>query len=1112
MSFRRSAAVALAAAAAAALAGCPPKVEQQAPPSELVIAAFNAPVKPGPVDPLTNPNVVPTPNDLALQAWPTLTDPALAAQKALLQAFVAAGGFPSDQAVPISIPVKRLTYHAGANRYEVQAPPALQPCADPSVLATTGSSRGVVVLRIDVNPPVVQDVEIDPGSCTTGQLGLVKMADATGSRAWKPGRYVFALRTGAVKTTTGHGVGPDQGIALVAPNKDLANPNNQPPGGLPASLVPQLEAVRASLWHPTDWNDAGGFWVPTIPASGVAGAFPAVAKYIPADQVAAIATFEVAGNPASGAPPSPVIPVDAESGIAPLPIDLLRTANHGTTIAFNPAFGPAAEGLTTLDGFSTTAMMLAQVTFPLDASTVNGSTVHVFKIRGGTISRLKELKQELGIFAATSGAAGDPTHAEYVAEPNAITTTTGNQVVPGVPCAVVGTPPGTGRCSVAIGLQPAVGAPVGAPFGTINLPPLEEDTDYAVVITTSVKDMIGRPFQKSTVAKLLIDPGFDAIATSSVDGTSLLAGISDETATALQKMREQLVPVLAAFRGLPVQLGGGKTDADVALAYTFRTQSVKKTSLSLVGLPYGPYGAGIASEDPAVLTTLTPAVAAAQYGFDVSILPTAAVPEIAEVKMRTVSLLLASQNQGAFDPDHLSSELVTAVVAIPDRASVTGACPDAFVGGAYAALGITNCAPLVVFEHGITDSKAHVLLIAGALAQRGFVVVGIDQALRGDRSYCSGSGANAKAAADQMCCPAALCGVASTCSFKDNLSTSVDFDASGNKIQIGVCETAPGVRGRMLSYKASCYANPFLADGVTPNPACLSPKGTAYASANRLLSLNFFRLRDTFRQDVVDQSALVRAFAPIGPSADAFAAYLAGKYQMAVDFQKVYVVGHSGGAISGTQTLALNPRISRAVTYASGATFVDIANNPTSHFHKVLVGLLPPGQGEGTPGFLKLLQVAKWILDPAEPANYAPFVRSGALPPSWDQTPLPSPFAFPPFDTTPLNAFWPSQPAREMLTQISFCDTTVPNEQNTFYAAMLGLTLPPTPGTTASGRVQWYSQTAAASSCGTDAVNHGNIIDFALYGRTDPTLTQQAQSFAAGFLQTPANVVTPVTP
>jgi hypothetical protein len=1093
MSFRRSAALAL--AAAALVSGCAKQVDQQPSPNEIVVAAFNSPVCSDP-NPLLCPTLVPTPNDLALQAAPTLQPP-LVAQKALLQAFVAAGGFPNDQAVGITIPIRKLTFDAASSLYVLSAK-AQAPVVDTTSLVTTGAARNVVVLKIDSGTAVEQAVEVDAANCTTGQIAFVKAASPSGSRVWAPGRYVFALRGGSVKTTTGLLVDADQAIALVWPNKDLSNPNNQPPGGLDPALVAKIEPVRKALWNPVDWGNVGGYWScgpnPADPGNcpvvaGGIGAFPAVASYFPPDQVAVIGTFEVAGNPAA-AFPAPFVPVDSASGVAPLPVDLLRTANSGTTIAFNPSFGPAAQGLTTLNGFSTTAMMLAQVTFPVDATTVNGSTVHVFKIQGGNITRLKELKQEIAIFQITSGTSGDPLGAAYVAEPDPITTTAGKLVAAGVPCMST-------RCSGVIGLQPAAGAVVGAPFGTINMPPLEEETDYAVVITTFVKDMAGRPFQRSTVAKMLIDPGFDPVATSSVNGKSLLAGVSDETATALQKMRQQLVPVLGAFEAMPLLFGGGKTSADVAMAYTFRTQSVKKpayasnypSSVSLVGLPYAMTGApllaGIASEDPAVVTTYAPSQAGTLWGFDANALPTAAVPEVAEVKLRTVSLLLASQNQGAFDPAHLSSELVTAIVAIPDRASVTGACPDAFVGGAYSGAGITNCAPLVVFEHGITTSKSDVLLLAASLASRGFVVAAIDQAMRGDRSYCSGSGPTAQAQANQMCCPGALCGVASSCHFYANMSSSVDVDSLGNPIQIGLCETAPGVRGKMLSHRID-------------NDAVFSPKGTAVASANRLLTLNFFRLRDVFRQDVVDESALVMSLAPIGPGADAFAAYLRTKYGVAVDFTKVYLAAHSGGAISGTQTMAVNPRISRAVTYASGATFVDIASNPDSHFHDTLVALLPPGSGEGTPGYLKLLQVAKWVLDPAEPANYAPYIVNGGLP---------SPFSFAPFNTTPLNAFWPSQPnPRPVLTQLSLCDSTVPNPQNLYYAGMLGLTAPATPGTFTAGRVQWFSQTSNAT-CPADAVHHGNLIDFAV-----PTLTAQAQSYMGGFLASPGDVVTPVLP
>lgn len=1072
MHFRRSAAALL--AAAALFSGCK-KVSQEPSPTELVIAAFNSAVVPG------GAAAIPTPNDLALQAAPTL--PA-SAQRALLQAFVSAGGFPGDQAVGITIPIKRLALDASTGAYVLSTPPAV----DPTTL-TTGAAPTFVVLRIDVDPPELQAVQVDAANCTTGQIALQKAPSRSGSRAWAPGRYAFALRGGAggPRTTSGHVIDADQVIALVAPNKDLSNPNNQPPGGLPSALVARLEPVRAALWQPVDWNASGGLWTANAANPSGWGAFPAVAPYIPAEEVAVIGTFEIAaGASAVAGVPMPTVPVDAASGIAPLPLDLLRTASSGTNIAYNAAFGPAAQGLTTLDGFSTTAMLLAQVSFPVDAETVNGSTVHLYRLSGGTATRLKELKQELAIYRRSMGAAGEPAAAAYVAEPTALTTTAGGSVAAGVVCppAVAGVR--SGVCAGVIGLQPAVTAATGTALGTFYLPPLEEATDYAVVITTSVHDMLGRPLQKSTVGKILVDPGFDPVATSSVNGVSLLAGISNETATALRKMREQLVPVLGQL-----QVDTGATAADVVLAYTFRTQSgITATgpvnAVKLAAVPYGkPVGI---SPDPDAVSTFTPEEIAAAYGVDSTVLTApGTIAELAEVKFQTVSWLLESQNSGAFDPYHATTETTTALVVVPQPALVTGACPPA--ASPYTA---ANCAPLVVFEHGLGSAKAEVLPIAGALAARGFVVVAADLPMHGERSYCSGSGPNAQAAADQMCCSAAMCGTAHTCAFKANLTSPVDRDANG-VVQIGVCESAPGVRGRML-------------DRRVDDAAVTSPKGIARASANRFLSLNFFRVRDALRQDVIDVSARVKAFAPVGKSADAFATYLEQQHGIAVDHTQVYWIGHSGGVFAGAASLAVNPRITRAVAYAGGATAMDVFANEDSSYHATLITLLAgAGIAEGSAEYLKLLQVGKWILDPAEPANFARFVVPAA-------TPLPSPFA-----GTPYAALWGTQPTREVLTQISACDGTVPNAQNQLLSGLLGRTdtgailsgyavqsLPF--ASTGTSHAQWFSQ-STTGACPADAVGHSNPWDF-----SSPSLASQAQGFMGGFLASPASLVTPVVP
>lgn len=1058
MHFRRSAALALAAAAAALVSGCK-KVDREPSPNDFVVAAFASPV-------------IPNPNDLSLAAIPTL--PA-SAQRTLLQAFANAGGFPSDQAVSLTIPFIRYAYDPGQNRY---VPHAIQ--IDPAtVTSAAGGAATFAVLKVDDSgtPVAITDWEFDPaGSVTAMDGGSWALAIRSkvvgpagyGNRRWAPGRYVFAIRGGpnGVKTLDGRAVGPDFAVQAALQGLSLDNPQHVPIG-TPADKMALLENVRKALFVPLDWSLAGGAWQPTGTWSATSSPYAAVNSVFPAEELASFGTFEIA-------PSIPTAPVDSGSGVAPLPLDLLRTRASGTRIDPTP-FGAGLEGLGTLDGFSTTALVFAPVTVPVNAATVNACNVHLYKITGGTPTLLAEFKREAGASAgdgcAPTGAG--PAAAAYVIEPSALTTTYGNPVAPGVACAVNG-----GACSTVIGLQPAVGIP-GTPF---TVPALDEATDYAVVITTAVKDMLGRPLQKSTVGKILVDAGFDPVASSSVDGVSYLSGISNETATALERMREQLVPVLAQFRA-----DTGETDADVALAYTFRTQSIKDTARLIVGLPYAsasPAWSGV-SMDPGSVVTFGPATAATMYGIDPVLLTTFdSVAEIDEVKVVSRSLRALAQNTGAFEPSGATTaEKLTALVAVPNPAKVTGACPST---AAYAPVGAqpytaAKCAPLVVFAHGLQGSKAEMLALAATFTNAGFVVAAIDAEMHGERSYCT---------ADSQCVGG------STCNFYPNLRTPVDPP-------IGFCESAPGVRGLYASYRLDC-AQPFTGvDGQgnpIPNVACASAyaRGTAYVSANRLLSLNFFRLRDALRQDIIDNSALVKALAPIGKSPDAFATWLESGYGLGVDFTKVYFVGHSYGAIQGTGSVAANPRFGAMVDVAGGATFVDIAANPESYFNGTFLGLLAQsGIAPGTPDYMKFLTIGKWVLDPADPANFAPYVTGGVRP---TLTTIPA----------TLSGLFPTT-SRAALAQLSLCDGTVPNAQNTFLSRQMGLTHPATPGTTASAQVQWLMKTGAAV-CPDDGPGHSIIANYAI-----PSLTYKAQGDIAAFLQSvaagaPTNMTTPVLP
>jgi len=941
---RRSAALLV---LASALFACT-DAKQDGQADSLVFAAFSSPN-------------IPTPNDLALQSVPTLTAPQLLAQRQLLQAFIDAGGFPSDQEVPVNFPLRAVAYDPGL----VNADGTIggyTPIAAPAVDLATVTPATVAVLQVGGAAPVPIAFT---ASSTPGLLTIRKAPDATGSRRWAPdARFVVAIRGGpnGVKAVDGREINADSATALVIPNRDLTQRENQPLGAVPdsnlsgsnADEIALLEGVRRALWLPLDWSAAGTLWAPA-PSAAITPAFTAVDTVFPHAESAAVTTFGTAPLPAG-----PVVLIDSGSGVAPLPIDLLRTDADGTVV-LNPAFGPAAAGLDTLDGFSTTAMMLAATSLPIKAGTVNGGNVFVFRIEDGVATMIPEFK--------ASAAGGTPAAGRYIAQPPQIIDTT---------CGI------SGGCSVAIGLQPAAlvpGSLIGQPAVNFPLPPLEENSLYAVVVTNRVTGLADEPLAKSTVSKIILDvtgslylPDNPATPAAG-DPVSLLSGVSADTARTLQQMQTDLEAVWTVKPG-------GKTD--VVTAYTFKTQSIVETALQLPAAPYGIEQAAAAPVFDVVDAT------------DITGAP--GVPTIPGVG-RIVRVMFRSydgidKTTGAFRPT-LPDELDPAGwVAKPDPTSdpniavlsayvtipsaITGACPAGYPGG-------TACAPLAVVGHGLNGSKTTLFAVAADLAAKGYIGVATDFPLHGDRNWC---GADAD-------CVNPSSGADGTC---DKTGAFAGSAGQGDDVPPGVCSA-----------------------GAVPKTA----------ASRYFVSANFFRIREAFRQNLLDQSALVLALArqlPANPLADVLPA---GTF---VDPRQAHYLGISLGSIAGTSVVATNPRITRATFDVGGGTFVDIAiNGPAfkDQLEPLFAELIPGFSWEavtaGDPAFnasvaatyLRLVNVAKWVLDPGDPINFAAHVTLDPLPNLLSPTPA-------------LQASKPSY------GQVSFGDTVVPNGQNLLLYSLMG--------------------------------------------------------------------------
>jgi hypothetical protein len=267
---------------------------------------------------------------------------------------------------------------------------------------------------------------------------------------------------------------------------------------------------------------------------------------------------------------------------------------------------------------------------------------------------------------------------------------------------------------------------------------------------------------------------------------------------------------------------------------------------------------------------------------------------------------------------------------------------------------------------------------------------------------------------------------------------------------------------------------------VTSSTTVAAPSGIPLASGNYLISANLFRTRDTMRQDIIDQSQLLRVLSP-NPGCDKTATVtdtprtcanqiitpIAG---VQFDPAQIWFVGQSMGAIAGTVATAANPRFGKAALNAGGSTIVDAFGGP---LNAVLATLgIQPGSADQ----LKFLQVAKWILDPADPENFAVNLSAQTL-------------------ASPLSGNV-APPARAILGQLALCDTTVPNAFNLNLYGLAGLG--PSASQTGKGTVTTFTA-GVGSSCPANLVEHDFLTRWVTYGQGATSITQQAQDDIAAF-------------
>ena len=971
----------LALALGAVSLACKPSIPKNSNPAFLDYAVL---------DPSAAPPAIPTPNDLALLSAATTPGAQGDLLRALAtagcpagQSWPACGGFPSDQEVPITFGVVRVAMNG--------TPPAPAPDLDPTgIRFCPGTDCNLLLLRLDSGTPVplgAGDVALEyTTSGTQGTLAIRNRPHAdhgvTATRSWPAGaRYLAAIRGGTSGIPTRAGLQPQPTVYLLLQGKNLADPANQ--GPLPGSAAEkaaagaQLEALRqfyASPPHGAPPSTPSTFQLIDSTQGGLG---------FPLAELADLTTFNVATS--SGT----FVIADASAGVVPFPSDLLLDASTGH-VAANPAFCqgafdqasppscPLSRALSTLDGFSTTGMVLATLSGPVQASTIGSETVFLFELSASGPRRLVDVVRSFSV--------GGP--AEYLTEPPLLVQS---------------------GATTAVGLQPALDlAPPAVPV-QLDLPPLKEATEYAVIITNGVKDLGGAGLVRSTLATTLLLP--DPLFTG---GRSQLAGVSDAQAQGLEAMRQAVAMAVAA---LPSGLGA----ADVAMAYTFKTQSITEPALELAAIPY----VGGLPDAPVAVSSLTIAAAAAKYGLPAGLLDPS-VDHVAEATVVTYDLLDPATGAFHSDPTQGTPLSLSALIAVPKTPAPAGG------------------APLVIFHHGITRGRGDALLVATALNAAGMVVAAIDADKHGDRAACSAihlmQGATpvffdvCSAGAPCTNAPDLDCAADSTCVPDPAQAGQADTKPSGPGIPTDLPDAWPGVCKKRSDGTAGALAYEPLATATGWD----GTGGTPLASGNYFASGNLFRTRDAIRQDVIDESALVRALT--SAAGQAVVGY-------AIDPARVFFLGHSLGAIEGTVDLAVNPRFSRAVLTAGGGTLADVFFTSPSFADGTRAILAAQGiTSQASPAFLQFVNVAKWVLDPADPVNFARHVVTAPLPNPLDTSGTPAAMA-----------------AKAVLGQAARCDDVVPNANNALLGALLGLT-PVSPLESASApSLQWF--TSGSSPC-----------------------------------------------
>jgi pimeloyl-ACP methyl ester carboxylesterase len=253
--------------------------------------------------------------------------------------------------------------------------------------------------------------------------------------------------------------------------------------------------------------------------------------------------------------------------------------------------------------------------------------------------------------------------------------------------------------------------------------------------------------------------------------------------------------------------------------------------------------------------------------------------------------------------------------------------------------------PTVVFGHGLGGSREELFAVASQLAAAGFASVAID--------------------------------------FQDSGSRAVATSADPTLGCAGACQ---------IAMSTSCSAiDPCTNDtciAAAPGVGAVSPTNTPQCYAS-ILTTDLATTRDNIRQTVLDLQQLVKSAASCGTTQ----CISTNGSKLEVDPNNIVYMGISLGGIIGSTTTAVEQNFQGAVLDVAAVGLLDVLEN-TSTLEiscplvnaliqagvltgtlwspaNPTVGLCTTSAWQSQPSYVQFSQAARWVLDPADGANFA---------------------------------------------------------------------------------------------------------------------------------------------